>query len=362
MVIVIFLAAYEIPVTFGSIMSVLGSNQLANLLSFTPGGVGVNQAFNTFALDSYTDSTTATAYSISQQLITTAFNVVFALVLVCVVFGWSGGKLLVGSSYKDAKVKAAEMKASRKEGKGLDDIGEAPVRRRSRVARRAISTPARVSRRGAWYAGWRQGVGVCAPCARCPATPNRTGGLMKSLKALRPTSRLALLIGLVAMVAAGAVAFAADPQPAIKTTTPTSERQITNIDVLRQQIRNYYGDPLGTGDVRAGQQLRQGGRGRRLRRHALPRRPRPPGPREPRAGDGRDRARRRRHDARDLELRDRLELGVQPDHQRQLRQRRAVPAGAGDGRHGPAGRVRRATRSSSSPAGRPRRRARRSAT
>src|SRR4051794_12327173 len=123
MVIVIFLAAYEIPVTFGSVMSVLGSNQLANLLSFTPGGVGVNQAFNTFALDSYTDSTTATAYSISQQLITTAFNVVFALVLVCIVFGWSGGKLLVSSSYKDAKVKAAEMKASRKEGKGFD-IGE----------------------------------------------------------------------------------------------------------------------------------------------------------------------------------------------------------------------------------------------
>jgi len=74
---------------------------------------------------------------------------------------------------------------------------------------------------------------------------------MKSLKALRPTSRLALLIGLVAMIAAGAVAFAADPQPAIKTTTPTSERQITNIDVLRQQIRNYYGDPLGTGTFAA---------------------------------------------------------------------------------------------------------------
>ena len=125
MVIVIFLAAYEIPVTFGSVMSVLGSNQLANILSFTPGGVGVNQAFNTFALDSYTDSTTATAYSISQQLITTAFNVVFAIVLVCVVFGWSGGKLLVSSSYKDAKVKAAEMKESRKKGGTGFELGEA---------------------------------------------------------------------------------------------------------------------------------------------------------------------------------------------------------------------------------------------
>ncbi len=113
MVIIIFLAAYSIPVTFGSVMSVLGSNQLANILSLTPGGVGINQAFNSFALDSYTDSTTATAYSISQQLITTAFNVGFAVMLVCIVFGWSGGSKLVKESYVDAKVKAGEMKEQR---------------------------------------------------------------------------------------------------------------------------------------------------------------------------------------------------------------------------------------------------------
>ena len=122
LVIIVFLAAYSIPVTFGSVMSVLGSNQLANLLSFTPGGVGVNQAFNAFALDSYTSSTTATAYSIGQQLITTAFNVVFAVVLICMVFGWSGGSKLVKDSYTDAKEKASEMKASR--GKSMDTVGE----------------------------------------------------------------------------------------------------------------------------------------------------------------------------------------------------------------------------------------------
>jgi uncharacterized membrane protein YbhN (UPF0104 family) len=122
MVIIVFLAAYEIPVTFGSVMAVLGSNQLANLLSFTPGGVGVNQAFNAFALDSYTSSTTATAYSIGQQLVTTAFNVVFAVVLICMVFGWSGGSKLVKDSYADAKEKAGEMKASR--GKAMDTVGE----------------------------------------------------------------------------------------------------------------------------------------------------------------------------------------------------------------------------------------------
>ena len=122
LVIIVFLAAYSIPVTFGSVMSVLGSNQLANLLSLTPGGIGVNQAFNTFALESYTDSTTATAYSVAQQLITTAFNVGFAVVLVCIVFGWSGGSALVRTSYADAKVKAAEVKASR--GHGLSGGNE----------------------------------------------------------------------------------------------------------------------------------------------------------------------------------------------------------------------------------------------
>jgi len=118
LVIIIFLAAYSIPVTFGSVMSVLGSNQLANLLSLTPGGLGVNQAFNSFALESYTSTTTATAYSLGQQLVTTAFNVIFAIVVVCIVFGWSGGSKLVKDSYTDAKEKASEMKSSR--GKGLD--------------------------------------------------------------------------------------------------------------------------------------------------------------------------------------------------------------------------------------------------
>ncbi|MFI7602150.1 HAD family acid phosphatase [Actinoplanes sp. NPDC049681] len=48
-----------------------------------------------------------------------------------------------------------------------------------------------------------------------------------------------------------AASSATDPQPAIKTWTPRSEDQITNIDVLRQQIRNYYGDPLSTGQFAA---------------------------------------------------------------------------------------------------------------
>ena len=61
-----------------------------------------------------------------------------------------------------------------------------------------------------------------------------------------PRLLVAALVAAVATIAA-AVAIAADPQPAIQTSTPKSESNITNIDVLRQQIRNYYGDPLGSG-------------------------------------------------------------------------------------------------------------------
>ena len=47
----IFLAAFAIPVTFESIMWVVGSGSLANVASFTPGAVGITQATNALALD-----------------------------------------------------------------------------------------------------------------------------------------------------------------------------------------------------------------------------------------------------------------------------------------------------------------------
>ena len=114
LVIVVFLAAYSIPITFGSVMSVLGSNQLANILSVTPGGVGVNQAANVAALGGVTDAATATAYSLGQQLAITAWNIAFALALVVWAFGWTGGKGLVQQSYAEAKVKVEERRAAHK--------------------------------------------------------------------------------------------------------------------------------------------------------------------------------------------------------------------------------------------------------
>ena len=93
-----------------------GLGSLANVASVTPGAAGITQATNALALDTCCDvpTDTAVAYSTAQQLIITAWNVLFATVLVVIVFGWTGGKQLVGSSYDDAKERAADMKEQRK--------------------------------------------------------------------------------------------------------------------------------------------------------------------------------------------------------------------------------------------------------
>ncbi len=128
-VVAIFLAAFAIPVTFESVMWVVGSGSLANVVSVTPGAVGITQATNALALDVCCEVPKAQAvdYSTAQQLITTAWNVLFAIVLTVWVFGWTGGKLLVGQSYSDAKEKVAEQKeqrAAKKEAKRAERKAE----------------------------------------------------------------------------------------------------------------------------------------------------------------------------------------------------------------------------------------------
>jgi uncharacterized membrane protein YbhN (UPF0104 family) len=121
--IAIFLAAYAIPVTFHTVMTVIGGNSIANSVAVTPGGVGVQQAFNVASLNGVTDSATATAYSVAQQLITTAWSILFGIVLMIWVFGWGGGKALVGDSYEKAKERAAEQKATRAAKKTVAEAG-----------------------------------------------------------------------------------------------------------------------------------------------------------------------------------------------------------------------------------------------
>ena len=122
----VFLAAYDIPVSFDTLMRLCGGNSIANVTSVTPGGAGVNQAFNVASLNGVTDATTATAYSVAQQLVTTAWNIVFAIMLVVWVFGWTGGKELV------------EQLLRRREGQGRRAEGRARRARKRRSGPRSM--------------------------------------------------------------------------------------------------------------------------------------------------------------------------------------------------------------------------------
>ena len=50
--------------------------------------------------------TTAAAYSLGQQLVTTTWNQVFAIGMLVWAFGWTSGKELLRQSYAKAKMEA----------------------------------------------------------------------------------------------------------------------------------------------------------------------------------------------------------------------------------------------------------------
>jgi uncharacterized membrane protein YbhN (UPF0104 family) len=105
-VIATFLAAFSIPVTFGSVTHVVAGNSIASSTAVTPAGAGVNEAVSVVALRDYTDAKTASAYAVAQQLVGTSWSVALAIILVLTVFGWTDGKALVKSSYARAVERA----------------------------------------------------------------------------------------------------------------------------------------------------------------------------------------------------------------------------------------------------------------
>ena len=113
-IIAVFLGAYDIPLSFHTIMRVVASNSIANVTAVTPGGAGVTQAFNAVSLRGVTSAANATAYSVAQQLIVTVWSITLAIVLLVRAFGWRAGKALVRESYTEARERSSEQSAARK--------------------------------------------------------------------------------------------------------------------------------------------------------------------------------------------------------------------------------------------------------
>lgn len=132
-ILAVFLSAYDIPVTFHTLMRVVAGNSIANATSVTPGGAGVVQGFNVLSLKGITSAANANAYSVTQQIVQTAWSILLAIALLVRAFGWTGGKALVGRSYSEARERTAEQSAARKARKAAkkasrhgdaDDAGE----------------------------------------------------------------------------------------------------------------------------------------------------------------------------------------------------------------------------------------------
>jgi uncharacterized membrane protein YbhN (UPF0104 family) len=125
-IVAVFLGAYGIPVSFHNVATVTASNSISNSVSATPGGVGVTQAMNSAALAGEASAADATAYSIGQQLVISAWDVILAVILVSWAFGWAGGKQLVRTSSDEAKVKSKELKEKRRGRKGTSEPPASP--------------------------------------------------------------------------------------------------------------------------------------------------------------------------------------------------------------------------------------------
>ncbi len=151
---------------------------------------------------------------------------------------------------------------------------------------------------------------------------------MRGFAWLRRSRRLGIgAVALTMVLVAAGVAVAARHSRRSRRSPPSTPTQITNLDVLRQQIRNYYGDPLGhrRSSPPTATTPRRRAASRRRASNTWP--ACHDGWWHPH-GDQGDRPRRRRHLARDLELRDLQQLGVQPDDERRLRDRPEVPGRA----------------------------------
>jgi uncharacterized membrane protein YbhN (UPF0104 family) len=90
-----FMYAYDVPVSVRAVLLVTAVNSIATTFAATPGGVGTEQALASVALRNYAPAHIVTAYSLGQQLILTAWDVVLGFALLWSTIGWTATRHLV---------------------------------------------------------------------------------------------------------------------------------------------------------------------------------------------------------------------------------------------------------------------------
>jgi uncharacterized membrane protein YbhN (UPF0104 family) len=105
---VVFMAAFQIPLTPFTVLLVASSHTLSQLFAITPGGVGQTQALDVATLRPYASSHDVAAFSITQDSVITLWNVVLGIAVMLWAFGWRQMKTLLPRHAPKEKARATE--------------------------------------------------------------------------------------------------------------------------------------------------------------------------------------------------------------------------------------------------------------
>ena len=121
-----FMWGYGIPVSLHAIILNDAANSLATLTAVTPGGVGVTQTLTTLALADVAAPKVVAAYSLTQQLVMTAWSITLAIIAVAIFFGFRGGRAIVTNAVASARSEVGEKRAAKKAEKAAEKHAARP--------------------------------------------------------------------------------------------------------------------------------------------------------------------------------------------------------------------------------------------
>jgi uncharacterized membrane protein YbhN (UPF0104 family) len=107
------MAAFDIPVNVHTVFLIVASHSISGMVTVTPGGVGTTQALDVLALQDYVSASVATAYSLAQDAVFSAWNIVLGIFAMCLGFGWEQTKQVMKDRGKIAEQVKAEEEAAK---------------------------------------------------------------------------------------------------------------------------------------------------------------------------------------------------------------------------------------------------------
>ncbi len=96
-----FMKAFHIPVSLENVFLIVAASSISSTIAVAPGAVGAQAALATIVLQGVASPSAISAYAIGQQIITTAWNVTFGLILLAREIGWAKTRGLVRLHRKD---------------------------------------------------------------------------------------------------------------------------------------------------------------------------------------------------------------------------------------------------------------------